>query len=227
MSPSVPFADIIILALVAGFILLRLRSILGQQTGFDGTPKPMNPDAKRKEDIVIQLSEKLRAIKQEQVAQKADLPLPEELTDDSKRAIEAMRVADLNFSVNEFLRGAKGAFEMVFDAFLKNDRSNLEMLLAPDVAKHFLSEAEARTKTDRITETTLVAVESATIKSANYSAPKAQITVTFISEQVTVVRDKDGKIIEGNASHIERVEDEWTFERDMNSKNPNWPVIDT
>lgn len=224
---TVPFADIIILGLVAGFILLRLRSILGQQTGFDGTREP-TLDAKRKEDIVIQLSEKLRTMKQDQAFQKAsDVALPETLPDADRRAIESIRIIDGSFSVNEFLRGAKAAFEMVFDAFLKNDRSTIEMLLAPDVAKVFLSEAETRTKSERITETTLVAVESAIIKGASFNTPKARITVTFISEQVTVVRDSSGKIIEGDASQTERVEDEWIFERDITSKNPNWTVIDT
>lgn len=222
-----PYSDIIILALVAGFILLRLRSILGQQTGFDGTPNPTSPEPKRKEDIIIQLADRVRAVKQETLTQKADTPLPEALSESSKQAVAAIKAADASFTIADFLRGAKGAFEMVFDAFLKNDKAALELLLAPEIAKVFVSEAEARKKGERVTETTLVAVESTTIKSVNFTKPKAQITLHFISEQVTVVRDTAGKIIEGNASHVERVEDEWTFERDITSKNPNWVVIDT
>jgi predicted lipid-binding transport protein (Tim44 family) len=225
MSSS--YADIIILAFVAGFILLRLRSILGQQTGFDGTPKPMAPDAKRKEDIIVQLTDKVRAVKQDVLTQKADVALPEGLSESSKQAVAAIKKADASFTLADFLRGAKGAFEMVFDAFLKNEKATLEMLLAPDIAKTFVAEAAARKQGERITETTLVAVESMTIKQVDFLAPKARITVNFISEQVTVVRDAAGKIIEGNASHVERVEDEWTFERDVNAKNPNWVVIDT
>ncbi len=222
---SIPYADIVVFALVAGFILLRLRSVLGQQTGFDGTSNPM-ASLKPKEDVLVQRSEKPKLLKGE-TPPAVDVPLPDTLPDADRKVIVALKSADPQFTIEGFLRGAKGAFEMVFDAFLTQDKATLDMLLSGDLSRTFLAAAAARKEGERVTETTLVCLESATITGAQTAGAQAHITVTFISEQVTLVRNAQGKIVEGDPSHTARVEDTWTFARDMVSKQPNWVVIDT
>ena len=119
------------------------------------------------------------------------------------------------------------AFEMVFEGFAKGDRAPLKMLLAPDLYSQFDAEIEARTASDSRTETTLVSVTAKDIIRASLMGNIARLTVSYMSEQVSVVRGADGKIIQGNPSDVDQVMDEWTFERDISSRNPNWTIIDT
>jgi len=101
------------------------------------------------------------------------------------------------------------------------------MLLSPDLYAQFDAEIQARASGDTTTETTLVSVTAKDIIRASLSASIARLTVSYASEQVSVVRDKDGRIIQGNPSEVDQVIDEWTFERDITSRSPNWTIIDT
>lgn len=225
MSEGMPYADIVILALIAGFILLRLRSVLGSKTGNDlpsyfDRPLPIAPE---KQEPIVQLDEKsLKAKRDEPDAYMATL-------DNAVVAevISAIKVKDPQFTASHFLDGAKGAFEMVFDAFAKGDRQTLKMLLSDNVLKEFSGAIDARGLQDNKTETTLVSVKAKDITDASLTGSTAHITVHFSSEQVSVVRNGKGEIVEGNPSDILPVEDHWVFERDITSRNPNWKIIET
>lgn len=225
MSEPMPYADIIILALIAGFILLRLRNILGQKTGND-RPKGVSQLSRNDNDEpVVTLPERFaRQMEEKQEAKEIDNDLVEEK---ARPILEGLQKDYPDFSAATFLSGAKMAFEMVFEAFSKGDKDTLKHLLSSDVCKEFLEEIEHRKEQDKRPDTTLVAVEQSKITDAQKTGKTARITVKFVSEQITVLRDKDSKIIEGDPSQVNRVEDEWSFERDMNSRNPNWKIVAT
>ncbi len=233
-----PFGDIIILALIAGFILLRLRSVLGQK--MDGDPtifppklddKNQNPDIKkpdpRKSDPIIQLVEKTLKPRANKPENEHD-PVAASLEGSPLAAdIAEIKTKDPAFNATTFLNGAKMAFEMVFDAFAKGDKPTLEMLLSKELYDDFIRDIEAREKQETLHDTTLLAVAPKEILSARLNANMARIAVHFESEQVTLERDKSGKIISGDPSDTVHVRDEWVFERDTTSKNPNWKIIET
>ncbi len=227
MNNAVPYADIIILALIAGFILLRLRSVLGQNTGddnMDAFKKSMRTQAEQ--EPIIKLGD------HNPKAKTKEEPEPDhylkDVTDLSVASgLKAIKEKDAEFSATQFMQGAKMAFEMVFDGFAKGDKAPLKMLLSDELYQQFDAEIEARNKSEDKTETTLVSVNAKDITKAELDKNNARITVRFLSEQITVVRDKDGKIIDGDPSEVSEADDEWVFERNVTSKNPNWTIVDT
>lgn len=229
MSEGFPYADLVVLALIAGFILLRLRGVLGQKIGHDSRDSEgaaqYGEYRKADTDTVVQVGERI----QPRVPEKdVDAELLSAIKDlQVSAAIAAIKASDRSFTLKEFMDGARAAFEMVFDAFVKDDRETLRMLLAEENYAAFSSELDRRREADQHTETTLLAIVSQEVKAASLSGSMARITVRFVSEQVSVVRHRDGRIVGGDPAMSEHVEDEWTFERDVNSRNPNWKIVDT
>jgi predicted lipid-binding transport protein (Tim44 family) len=225
MSEGIPYADILIMALVAGFILLRLRSVLGDKIGNDNPSyfnKPVTPVAEKAEPIV-QLDEKSLKAK---MREEPD-PYLAKADHDVVLVVDAIKNKDPQFTATAFLQGAKAAYEMLFDAFNRGDKSVLKMLLSERLYEEFSAEMAARNTDGGKSETTLVAVDAKDITEAELIGTIAHVTVHFVTEQVIVVRDAQGDIIEGDPSEIHAIEDKWTFERDVTSKNPNWKVIET
>ena len=222
---AIPYADIIILALIAGFILLRLRSILGDKTGADRldyfTGGVSTPDQK---EPIVQLDEKSLKPKLRDEPDAYLLGLNGGTVAD---VLNAIKDKDPQFTATHFLEGARSAFEMVFDAFAKGDKQTLKMLLSETVAQEFLEGIATRETLETQEEHTLISVNAKDISNATLMDNTAHLTVHFISEQVTVGRNKAGEIVAGNASDIHEVSDYWTFERDVTSKSPNWKVIET
>lgn len=213
---GLPYGDIIVIAAIAAFILLRYRSMLGEKTGRDVE----NPPPMQEYERVIQLPER-------EVAVKPPVIMPLKDYGELSPTYEKMRGIDRQFSPEEFLEGARGAFEMVLEAFNEGDRDTLKMLLAKDIYSEFdrsLSQLESEGHKQ---STTLLAIVDATVTAAELQGSKARITVDFTSEQVRLVRDADGGIAEGDASQQETVEDSWVFERNLNSSDPAWKVIET
>lgn len=222
MSEGMPYADIVILALIAGFILLRLRNVLGQKPGADADffkrLQPMVGSA----EPVVRLAEKTKPrSKDEQDAYMASV------TDAAViEAVNEIKARDPLFNATRFVDGAKLAFEMVLDGYAKGDKPALKALLAEPVYQDLASGIDARAAEENRTETTLVAVTARDILKATLTGTMARISVRFISEQISIVRNKKGDIVEGNPSESRQVEDEWVFERDVTSKNPNWKIIE-
>jgi predicted lipid-binding transport protein (Tim44 family) len=223
---SFPYADIVILALVAGFILLRLRGVLGQKDGND-TPQFFKRDQENKDtakEPIVLLGGKSSKAKP---ADEADTYLYTLKDDQIAATIADIKKLDPSFSATGFLAGARIAYEMVFDAFAKGDRNTLEMLLDKPIYDTFVNEIEAREKSAEKTEITLVSAKAREIAQAGLSGNIARLAVQFDSEQVSLVKNAAGEIIQGNASDLHIMDDEWVFERDVTSKSPNWKIIET
>ncbi len=220
-------ADIIVIIAIAAFVVYKYRQVLGHKTGHDvETPRP-----KANQERVVQL----RQYQQDAQDDFEESAAPEAVKDETLDAIEnkalhetfsKMKEFDETFNLDEFVKGAKAAFEMVMDAYEKADRVTLKMLLSDDLYREFDQELKQRAKKEEKPHTTLVSILSAVPADASFKKQQARITIRFLSEQIHVVKDKEGNIVEGEKSRIDQVEDEWVFERQMRSRNPNWTITD-
>ena len=225
MSDGIPYADIVIMALVAGFILLRLRSVLGDKIGNDKPSyfnKPVQPERK---DTIVQLDDK--GLKPKIRLQEPDAYMASVKDEQVISAITAIKLRDPEFSATHFLEGAKGAYEMVFDAFARGDKDTLKFLLDTQVYQQFTDALAEVEKLEGKTETTLISAKAQDITHAELNGNIARLTVHIHSEQVHVTRNAAGEIVGGDASLIHSIDDDWSFERDVTSKNPNWKVVET
>jgi len=232
MSDVFDIYTIIFLAL-AVFIFLRLRSVLGQRTGRERPPSnpyarqpvPPSPDKK-----VIALPNR----PSEAAAKPADETPPVERWKGIAEpgspvaaGLDAIAAADPDFDARHFLTGARAAYEMIVTAFAEGDRRTLKNLLSREVYENFDSAITGREQRGETVESRFVAIESATITAAAQRDKAAQITVRFVSQLVSVTRDKAGNVIDGSADKVTDVTDVWTFVRDVSSRDPNWKLVAT
>jgi predicted lipid-binding transport protein (Tim44 family) len=221
---DVHFIDIIFFAMVAAFLILRLRSVLGRRTGEERQrPDPFRTrPAETAGDKIIPLpdrSARAGADALEAIPVSKGTPLDSGLTQ--------IAVADPSFKSEEFLSGAKAAFEMIIMAFAKGDRKALRPLLNDPVFEHFSAAIKAREDAGQSHETTLVGVKSATILEAQMDGRTAFVTIKFVSEQINVTRDKAGAPVDGEPAHAAEITDIWTFARNTRSRDPNWTLVET
>lgn len=214
MSEGIPYGDIIVLGAIAAFIILRFRSILGEKSGFDvtQTPKPKVEKEKEKEERIVQLHPASREMQPEPKEQK-DTAFEEIELVTLKEDLSQIKEADQSFTVDSFLKGASMAFEMVLGAFHKGEAETLKMLMAKPLYEEFSLAIKDRSEEDSVT---LVSISESEITDAQLEGTLAQVTVRFVSEQIIAPH-----------KHVQEIEDEWVFERDTRSKNPNWTIIDT
>lgn len=260
MSDGFQFYDIIFFALIAIFIILRLRGVLGRRTG---QQRQRHPDRfarteKTPEDSqdqgpgqaqgeIVHLPDRNRPAREavhdvapdEDFAPEPAAPRPMHAAkheaapeqDDAigglRAGLEQIKRADHEFSPRRFTAGAQAAFEMVVDSFAKGDTATLRPLLGDDVYDEFAAAIRERMADGHIQETTIVALDVAEIISAEMRSSTARVTVKFVSQQINVVRDKEGEEVGGDSSLIERVTDIWTFARNTRSSDPNWSLIET
>jgi len=214
--------DIIILAMVAGFIFLRLRGELGNKTGNEPLP-PSNPHPRATgSDRVVDLSGR--------PVGEADVATHEEAEAIDPRfhtAFSAMRRLDSHFNPGQFLDGAAQAYPMILEAFWAGDRDTLKTYLSPSVFDQFDSALSVREAAGHKLDNRLLDVTAADIVDARLEGKTAEITVHFTAEIIAVTRDADGKAIEGNLSDAVVVNDNWTFARDLKSRDPSWSLIAT
>lgn len=222
MEGGIPYGDIIVIAAIAAFILLRYRAMLGEPRGRDesATPPVQKPNDLER---VVQLPAARAA---QLVPEKKDESFAETYGSLAETLV-AMRAIDREFSPEEFLSGARTAYEMVLTAYTKRDRETLKMLLANDVYASFDAGLKSEEADKRHTDTTLVAMNSARITDAKLNAGKATMTVEFVSDQVHLIRDEKNAILEGDVHQQNRVEDTWVFTRDLRSQSPNWLIVET
>jgi len=196
MSYSFEYIDIILLAMIAGFIFLRLRGILGKRTGFDGKT-PTQFDKILKEAVIKQPSAKKEIF--DETAQK------------------------------EFLNGAKIAYETIITDFSDNDNklTTSKPLLNKEIYNQFNEALKERNKRGHYAEITFIGINSATIKEHKKIDKILNVTVDFIAEVITCIKDKDKKIISGDPEKIKKIYDTWVFSRDITSANPNWQLVNT
>ncbi len=194
MSYSFEYIDIILLAMIAGFIFLRLRGILGKRTGFEGKAPS-------------QLKEVLKSVSQDK---------PKKINENFDKEAQ-----------NEFLKGAKIAYETVITDFSDNDNkiTTSKPLLNNEIFNQFNQALKERNSRGHYAEITFIGVNSATIKEHKKAGNILNVTVSFIAEVITCIRDKDKKIVSGDPEKIKKIYDTWVFSRDMTSSNPNWQLV--
>ena len=230
MSEGFQFIDIIFFAVIAGFILLRLRRVLGRRTGHQPPPSQQRA-ADEANDNVVRLSEREAA--EESAAEFTDVPEDDSVDDldDEDQVLAAglsqIRDADRNFSRQGFLDGALGAFEIVIEAFAAGDTDRLRDLLDDDVYRPFSRVIDERQQAGHSHETTLISIDENVIIEAGMNGRIAVVTVRFVTQQINVTRDGEDAVVGGDPSHVATVTDLWTFERDTRSRSPNWKLVAT
>lgn len=229
MGDGLQYIDIILLAMVAGFIALRLRSVLGRRTGDEETRAEKRRTAAMERPAGGQSEEEARPAARTEsgkedsgtwrVGVEADSPLG--------KTLSRIKVADRNFDPESFLDGARSAYRMIVEAYATGDRETLQELLAPEIYRDFESAIEEREQKNQTMETKVVDIEEAKIEDASLEDKTAEITLRFTAHIMSVTRDEEGHIIAGNTSDAERVVDIWTFARNTASRDPNWLLIAT
>lgn len=223
------FLDIIFFAMIAAFLVFRLRSVLGRRTGHQSRPpdnmSQRSQEAER-EANVIELPDRSAANDEPDFDDDADFE-PAEPEDPLARGLSRIRAADPDFDPAAFEEGARAAFEAIVHAFATADTGTLRALLNDEVFENFEHAIRQRLDAAETLETTVVGIKSAEIVEAEMSGRNALVTVTFISEQVNVTRDADGEAIEGDPAQVTDVTDIWTFARNTRSRDPNWKLIET
>lgn len=212
------YIEIIFFAMVAAFLVLRLRSVLGRRTGNERPPSSERyapPQSQRETpDNVVSLPDRSKPP-----------ALPPGTPTGS--GIAQVQAADPSFEPVGFVRGARGAFEMVLNAFASGDRDTLRPLTSGEVFAAMDRAIRERESQGHTLDATLVGIKSAEIVEARMEDREAQVTVRFASEQVNVVRDRDGQNISGSSTAVEELIDVWTFARDTRSNDPNWRITAT
>ena len=193
MSYSFEYIDIILLAMIAGFIFLRLRGILGKKTGFE-------------EDINS-------SFPHEAPPSKPIVDLDSNTFDENAQ--------------KEFVKGAKIAYETIITNFAKGKLKDIKSLLDKGVYQQFEEAIRDRNEKKFSSETTFIGINSAEVKEHRQNKNMLEVTVEFVSEIISCVKDKDNKIVSGDPEKIKKVLDTWKFSKDSKSNNPNWTLIDT
>lgn len=233
------FLDIILFAAIAAFFVLRLRNVLGKRTGHQNPQgSAYDPFAKRKgeaDEKVVHLPDRGRpgqageegAEEPGEAAAEGPAAPAEEPVSPLAAGLTQIKLADKSFDEDEFAAGARTAFEMVVAAFAQGDTGTLRPLLSNDVYADFAGAIEERQKAGHILETTLVGLQETAVVEAEVQGRTAFVTLKFVSEQVNVMRDKDGELIEGDPNQVTTVTDLWTFARNTRSRDPNWTLVAT
>ena len=194
MNYSFEYIDIILLAMIAGFIFLRLRGILGKRTGFDGKS-------------ITQFEEVLKKVNNE-------------------KKINSYETFD-ETAQKDFLKGAKIAYETIITDFSDSDNklTTSKPLLSKKIFDQFNNALSDRNQKQHSAEITFIGVESAVIKEHKQVDKILEVTVDFVAEIITCIRDKDKKIISGDPEKVKKIYDTWVFSRNISSKNPNWQLV--
>ena len=217
------YFDIILMGLIALFLVIKLRSVLGRRTGHE-RPR-VNPYAQAQhqaeeanEDNVVSLPHRVDA----------DPLLDEHGPGGSLNAqLAQIKALDPGFNPHEFVNGARVAFGMIIEAFANGDTGTLRPLLGDELYDSFSGAIRERLANDRRLETNIRNMKDVDLIDAKLDGRTAMITVKFVTEQVSVTRDADGTVIDGDPDEVIEVTDIWTFARNTRSNDPNWTLIET
>jgi predicted lipid-binding transport protein (Tim44 family) len=228
MSGGYQYLDIILFALVAAFLILRLRNVLGRRNGHRGRSNdpfgtPSKPE--KSEDKVVRLPD--RSDQTPETAQAAAEEPESETQTPLEAGLTQIKVADPKFDPREFLSGARLAFEVILTSYAGSDTAALKPLLSPEVFGNFSQSIRDRQQANETMEITLVGIKSADTVEAYMAGRTAHLTIKFVSQQITAVRDDNNEVIEGDPKEVIDVTDFWTFARDTRSGDPNWILVAT
>lgn len=212
--------QLLVLAGIAVFLILKLRSVLGTREGFEKPPIPLDearPAPTRRSFDVIEGG--------------PDRDITDHVADGSSaaKALAAMKTAEPSFSVNNFLSGARGAYEMILIAFEKGEMDRIRSFLSPDVAESFAEAIADRKAQGLVIDSSFVGMRELALQDATFDSAtrEAEVSVRFVAELTSVVRNAAGEIVEGAPNEIKRQRDIWTFSRKMGSADPNWTLVAT
>ena len=212
--------QLLVLAGIALFLILRLRSVLGTRDGFEKPPVTGDdkPRASKRPDFDV-------------IQGGPDHDIIDHVEDGSTsaKALAAMKMAEPGFMVSPFLEGARGAYEMILMAFENGDLDPVRGFLSPEVAESFQAVIDQRKEQGLTVEAHFIGVREIGLKAAEFdrATSEGDITVRFVGELTSVVRNGAGEIIEGNPNEIKRQRDVWTFSRVMGADDPNWQLVAT
>jgi predicted lipid-binding transport protein (Tim44 family) len=229
MGGGIQFLDIIFFAMVAAFLILRLRSVLGRRTGHEQQhaeghmrrrgrigANDAKPDAVPAGPIDI-----------DEVEREMSRAAGPGASQDTAAGLTQIKLADPAFDPEEFLAGARSAFSMIIAAFAAGDRDTLHQLVSDDVLVDFIAAINAREAAGETMEHRLVSLSAARIASAEMRGRTAFVEVEFVSEQLNVVRDAEGEVVDGDPDQPDEVVDLWTFCRDTDGEDPTWTLVVT
>jgi len=236
MNDGFQFIDIIFFAMIAAFLVLRLRGVLGRRDGHEGpvqNPFKSRPGDKDhnapSDENVIPLTDRNDSSARDP-GRESPVDTGEDMFDDDDplaKGLHDIRAIDASFDTEEFLSGARIAFEVILGAYASGDTQTLKPLLSPDVFANFSQVIRDREQAGETLEDTLVGITSAEIVEAETEGRMETITVKFVSEQINVTRDENGDVVDGNPNAVLDGTDFWTFSKDSKSRNPNWTLVAT
>ena len=214
-----PIIQLLVLAGIAIFLILRLRGVLGTREGYE-KPAVTRSDTDRRKKPEFDVIEG-----------GPDLDITDHVAEDSDnaKALAAMKRVDPSFNVGEFLGGARGAYEMILMAFEKGDLDTVVPFISEDVYEAFATVVDERQRKGLTIEANFIGISDMSLVEAEFdeTTQDGDVTVSFKSEMTSVVRDNAGDVVEGSDSEIKRQKDVWTFSRKMDSDDPNWRLIAT
>ena len=234
--------DIILIGLVAVFLILRLRSVLGKRTGNErppardpftppapptATPRVGDAPANQGNDNVVPLPTASAPAPRQSSATSGPGGIRATVMPTATAGVAAIRAADPSFEPIGFTGGGRAAFTAIVEAFAKGDTAALRSLLDGPTFSSFEAAIRGRVERKEKAETTLIGFEASDIAAAELQGTNASVTVRFVSEQINVLRNADGQIIDGNPNEVQKVIDLWTFSRDTKSSDPNWLLVKT
>ncbi len=215
-----PIIQLLVLAGIAVFLILRLRGVLGTREGFE-KPAVTRPDGERrmaKPDFDV-------------IEGGPDLDITDHVEEGSvsAKALAAMKRVDPTFNVSEFLGGARGAYEMILMAFENSDLDSIVPFISEDVYEAFASVVDDRQRQGLTVDAKFIGISDMTLAAAAFdeTTKEGEISVRFKSEMTSIVRNSAGEVVEGSEKEIKRQKDTWTFARVMDSADPNWRLVAT
>lgn len=215
--------ELLVLFALAAVVLYRLRAVIGTRTGHEAPPEFV-----RRQQEARRAGAQPRRVPEVASAPDEDEPLPG-VPESGRPALDAIRRAEPGFNIDEFVAGARGAYEMILMAYEEGDRDTLRSLLAPDVFQAFEQGIIAREEAGLRVEARFIGVREARVDEIAFDPDTriADVTVRIVGELITAVRDPENRVVEGDPNEIRRQSDRWTFSREMGSADPNWLLTGT
>ena len=215
-----PILQLLVLAGIAIFLILKLRSVLGTREGFEKPPLQRSAEPDRVERRGFEVIEG---------GPDRDITDHVEEGSDAAEALAEMKRVEPSFSLSEFLGGARGAYEMILMGFERGDMAEIRPFLSEEVYETFAEVVEAREKQGLTIEADFAGIREMSVVDAEFdkATSMAEVTVRFIGELTSVVRDNAGEVIEGSPTTPKRQKDVWTFARKMGADDPNWQLVAT
>ncbi|MQY41849.1 Tim44/TimA family putative adaptor protein [Epibacterium sp. SM1969] len=213
-----PVISLLILAGIAIFLILRLKSVLGTREGFEKPRVPTTETHRASHDLEV-----IEGGPDNDIIDHVDAESPQAL------ALAAMKRVEHSFSVSDFVQGARGAYEMILMGFENGELADIQPFLAEDVYESFVDAVAAREDQGLTIDANFIGVRETTLVNATFdeSSRTAEVTMRFVGELTSVVKNSEGEIVEGDSKSIKRQKNTWVFARQMGENDPNWQLVAT